>query len=167
MRIREDELHEPMRRWVVDNIGLHRPIKTCAVCNLQMLGEDDYNYCPRCGARLRDVSQSTFNANLITLPHKDRLNEGVHVFFRDRWGHISVEWCPDETAADSFIEEQKKKAQEEDEHELAELEEAKATYNSYTGGARADEKLTEEEVTQMLAAWDRKTEIEKKRGWVE
>lgn len=39
----------------------------------------------------------------ITLPYKDVMNDHVNVFFLDRWGHISVRWCPNKEQAKKFI----------------------------------------------------------------
>lgn len=58
MRMREDELHEPKRVRVTEPNGWNVCYKFCAVCGLKMLGEDNYNYCPKCGARLKEVEDS-------------------------------------------------------------------------------------------------------------
>lgn len=54
MLIRKNELHEPEKTWVTEANGW-RCYKTCVVCGLKMFGEMDYNYCPRCGARFKEV----------------------------------------------------------------------------------------------------------------
>lgn len=55
MRMREDELHEPKKAWVTEANGWYRCYKTCVICGLKMLGEMNYNYCPNCGARFKEV----------------------------------------------------------------------------------------------------------------
>ena len=49
-KMRENELHTPKRVRVEGSDGLNRCYKICVVCGLKM----DYNYCPRCGARLKE-----------------------------------------------------------------------------------------------------------------
>ena len=70
MKIRENELHVPKRIRVDEPDGWNRCYKICTVCNLRMLGEQDYNYCPRCGARFKDIEITYQESEVLAIPCK-------------------------------------------------------------------------------------------------
>lgn len=104
----------------------------------------------------------------ITLPYKCKTKvfqyecEVFGVIYRDHTtDRILLKTFINESDADNFLEAQKKIAKGIDYKELQRVTE---TFNNLAAKHRKGEHLTDLEVDEMLAAWDRKVELEKEGG---
>ena len=142
--------------------------------------------CPACKKRISSIlaegelfrqlvneTKKYDNDNVIELPCKEHfvykhddghITENWRVFYRAEFALIGTAVFQTEPEADAFLEELKNKAKEKEDRELAELYDVTDTFNRLAGKKRAGGKLTDAEVDEMLASYNRMCEIEKKRG---
>ena len=160
-----------MKDYRLSEIKNHDRNKDWEVCDDELLSPLEI-------ARLRDIHDDILYTNIeprdmIELPCKSHfvyehddghITENWRVFYREEFALIGTAVFPTEPEADAFLEELKNKAKEKDDRELAELYDVTDTFNRLAGKKRAGGKLTDAEVDEMLASYNRMCEIEKKRG---
>lgn len=156
-------------------------LEFCEQCNCPYHGEP--NGCNRIEGEcepyrqyleLKELEKSLKNKEIIALPHMEMhyINHGWtqakpvwSVVFRDSVYGVVVESFGDGDEAHAFLEKQERLA-----NQLIDYNEPQKvtnTWNMLAAKHRRGEHLTDVEVDEMLAAWDRKVELEKKGGMIQ
>ena len=153
-------------------------LEFCEQCNCPYHGEP--NGCNRTEGEcepykqyfeLKELEESLKGKEVIALPHMEMhyINHGWtqakpvwSVVFREPVYGVVVESFGNENEARAFLEKQEKLAIQVIDYEK--LQKATETFNTLAARHRRGEHLTDAEVDEMLAAWDRKVDLEKKGG---
>ena len=118
--------------------------------------------------RLKNIDAAFTPRDVVELPCKCRTevmqynNDVFGVLYRDfATNRILIQAFVTEEGADNFLEIQRKLAKRRS-IDFDELQKVTDTWNALAAKHRRGEHLTDAEVDEMLAAWDRKVELEKK-----
>lgn len=131
---------------------------------------DENVFLDRLQLALNEKNFAFKSCDSITLPYKcitrvwQYICDVFGVIYRDfATNRILMEPFVDEKSADEFLEKQKKLSESKD-IDYDELQEVTKKFNEFAAKHRRGEHLTDLEVDEMLAAWERKVELEDRRN---